>query len=110
MSNTLYIQELILPLMKQPLPELTIDSSSLHSLATSVKEPEEKYNKVDLAAIKEAFDEGKINAIHWCPGTKLIAYSLSKHNPVTAALLKKTLRDGTHVQPREMKTVHGPSS
>ena len=84
--------------------ELTIDSASLQALSTSIKEPEEKLKKVDLAIIREAFDDGKLQAVHWCTGTKLIADSLTKENPQTAALLIQTLSSEYHRRPAEVKT------
>lgn len=42
--------------------QLTVDSTALASLSTSVKGPQERPNKIDLAAIKEVFDNGEPGA------------------------------------------------
>ena len=84
--------------------ELTVDSTSLPSLSRSIKEPEERLNKVDLASIREAFDEGDLTAVHWCPGKQLLADPLTKDNPHTAALLLIELSTGQHIRPLETKT------
>lgn len=84
--------------------ELTVDSSALQALSTSIKEPEERLNKIDLAVIREAFDEGHIQAVNWCPGPKLVADSLTKNNPLTAAILLETLRTDYRRRPVENKT------
>lgn len=65
---------------RRPPAEQTVDSSSLHSLSTSIKEPEERTNKDDLAAIREAYDMGYTRVVLWCPGTKLLADPLTKNN------------------------------
>lgn len=102
MSNGLYIREILAELDDAPQTELTVDSSALQSLSTSVKEPEERYNKVDLAAIREAYDDGLLNAVYWCPGTKLLADALTKDNRATGSLLLQALITGTHERPDEM--------
>lgn len=110
MSNGLYLREVMAEICTIPHVELTVDSTSLQSLSTSIKEPEERLNKVDLAAIREAFDNGELNAVHWCPGPKLLSDALTKDNRATASLLHETLRSGKHERPAEMKTKFGHSS
>lgn len=104
MSNGLYLRSILLELCCAHLTELTVDSSSLASLSTSIKEPEEKLNKVDLAAIREAYDDGDLDAVHWCPGQKLLADALTKDNRVTAELLLAALSSGMHERPQDMTT------
>ncbi len=107
MSNGLYIKSIMLELKLPTLAELTVDSTSLLSLSTTVKEPEERLNKVDLAAIREAYDDGALHAVHWCPGQKLVADALTKDNRNTAAILLDALDTGTHARPPETATNHG---
>lgn len=112
-SSGMYIQEVLVNMHCVAPTELTIDSDALLSLSTSVKEPEERYNKVDLAAIREAYDDGQLSAVLWCPGAKLLADALTKDNKCTADLLLDTLCTGQHERPKEMKTNLGhppPSS
>lgn len=104
MSNGLYLQHLLRGMHVIHPTELTVDSTSLQSLSTSIKEPEERLNKVDLASIREAFDEGDLTAVHWCPGKQLLADPLTKDNPHTAALLLNALSTGQHIRPLETKT------
>lgn len=110
MSDGLYIQTLISELNLDPRAELTIDSTSLLALSTSIKEPEERYNKVDLASIREAYDDGALSAVMWCPGQKLPADALTKANPVTAEFLLVALASGNHTRPSEMVANLGHSS
>ena len=79
-------------------------AASLQALPTSIKNPKEKLNKIDLVIIREAFDDGKLHAVHWCPGTILIADTLTKENPSTDELLIQTLSTGYHRRPAEVKT------
>lgn len=69
-----------------PETELTVDSTSLLALSTSVKEPEERYNKNDLAEIHGAFVDGRLSAVHWCPAKKLLAHPPTHESPNTAVL------------------------
>ena len=108
-SNGLYLKALISSITLPPPTELTIDSSSLQTLSTSVKEPEEKLNKVGLASIREAYDDGELAAVHWCPGPKLLPDAFTKDNPATAKLLLHALSSGRHSRPAETKTNLGPS-
>ena len=85
-----------------PLTHLTVDSTSLRALSTSVKEPEERYNKFDLALIREAYDSGRLNVVFWCPDMNLLADPLTKDNRATAALLLTVLSSGVHIRPSEM--------
>lgn len=107
MSNGLYLREIISELCATPHVELTVDSTALQSLSTSIKEPEERLKKVDLAAIREAFDNGTLNAVHWCPGPKLLSDALTKDNRTTASLLHAALTSGEHERPAEMKSKFG---
>ena len=78
---------------------LTIDSRSLQALASSVKEPVERLNKVDLAVIRESFDSGVLGAIVWCPGRELLADALTKDNTATARMLNDAISSGIHARP-----------
>lgn len=46
-------------------------------LSTSIKEPEERLNKVDLAAIREALDNLELKSVYWCPDYKLFRDALN---------------------------------
>lgn len=85
-----------------PTAHLTVDATSLQSLSTSISQPEERANKIDLAAIREAYDDGRLDAVLWCPGSKLLADPLTKEGPPTVILLLDALSTGTHVRPAEM--------
>ena len=93
-----------------PPTELTVNSSSLASLATSIKEPEDRLNKFDLAAIREAYDEGDVNAVNCCPGQKLLADALTKDNRVTAELLLAAISTCMHERTEETMANHGRPS
>ena len=91
--------------------ELTMDSRALQNLATSIKEPIERLNKVDLAVMREAYDQGKLRAVIWSPGQKLLADALTKDNQATAELLKNALTTGRHHRPQESFTnTHAPEA
>lgn len=108
MYNGLYMREIISELCDPPKSELTVDSTSLQFLSTSIKEPEERLNKVDLAAIREAFDSRELNAVHWCPGPKLLSDALTKYNTRTSSILLTALESGKHKRPSKMTTNSGP--
>ena len=75
-----------------------------------MKEPEERLNKVDLAAIREAYDDGELDAVHWCPGQKILSDALTKDNRNTATLLLVALSTGRHERPTEMVSNLGRST
>lgn len=64
-----------------------MDAAALHYLSTSIKHPEENYDKVDIAAIREDVDNGDPYAIDWCSGKKLLADPLTKDSLATTTLL-----------------------
>jgi len=76
--------------------ELTTDSRSVFNLVTSTKMPEENANRVDLAAMREYFEKRKLHAVNWCPGYYIVADALTKDNRTIAALLLKSMREGTY--------------
>lgn len=75
----------------------------LLALYRSVKKPEERLNKVDLAAIRKSYDDADWNAVNWFPGCKPLAERFTKDNHNTAALLLEVLLTGQHSRPAEMK-------
>lgn len=102
-SNELFIRVVLEDILnKPPTADLTIDSTALQSLYTIIKEPEERYKKIDIAATREAYDHGLLNAALWCPGPKLLVDPLTKDNQRTAALLLDALHTGLHRRPTEM--------
>lgn len=72
-SRDLYIRELLLEIRLEALAELNVDSNYLQSLSKSVKDPEERLNKVNLAAIQNAIDDGNLEAANWFPDQKMLA-------------------------------------
>lgn len=101
-SNLVYLQELIAEISYRPLAEMLMDSRSLLNLSTSIKQPTEAANKLDLALLRESFHLQSICAYGWVPGHYNIADALTKDNRETSALLLKTLREGTY--PRHPNT------
>eukprot|EP00171_Calliarthron_tuberculosum_P001417 IDg1417t1 len=95
-SMALYLQEVQAELTYRPGVELTVDSHSVFNLSTSTKQPEEALNKIDLAAMREAFHPRKLRAVNWCPGYYLCADALTKDNRTSAALMAKILREGEY--------------
>lgn len=110
MANGLYMREGIAELYELPQTELTVDSTSLQSLSTSIKAPEESFIKVDLASIREAFDNHELNAVHWCRDSKMLSDALTKDKRNIAALLLAVLASCKHERPSEMATNFGPPS
>ena len=101
LSHGMYFHELMNELGIELRAELTVDSRSLQALSRSIREPAERRNKVDLASIRECYEEGSLNAIIWCPGQKLLADSLTKDNIDTARLMFDAISTGTHKRPAE---------
>ena len=93
-----------------PTNEVRVDFYSLASLATSIKEPNERLKKVDLAAIRKAYEDGDLNSENWCNGQKLLVDALSKDSRVTAELLLAALSTAMHEWSREMTANHGRPS
>eukprot|EP00171_Calliarthron_tuberculosum_P018277 IDg18277t1 len=91
-----YLQHLLAELTYTPKTELTSDSRSVFSLVTSTKQPTEALNRIDIAAMREAFSNCSLRAVNWCPGYYLVADALTKDNRTTACLLLKVLRDGNY--------------
>ena len=71
---------------------LVSDSRSVYSLTSSTKEPEERINKVDLVAMHDAFEDGSLHKIIWCPGYYNVSDALTKDNRESSSLLLKTHR------------------
>eukprot|EP00171_Calliarthron_tuberculosum_P022319 IDg22319t1 len=92
----LYLAHILKELIYEHTIDLSTDSRSLFSLATSVKEPEERRNKIDLSAIRESFDNGMLTSVSWTPGHYLVSDALTKDNRLTASLLTQVLRDGIY--------------
>lgn len=64
MSNRLYIQTILNNVKICHELQLPVDSAALASLSTSVKEPQERLIKIDLAEIKESIDEGELQPVN----------------------------------------------
>eukprot|EP00171_Calliarthron_tuberculosum_P003964 IDg3964t1 len=90
----LYLQQLLSELTYKHQAELTADSRSISNLIFTTKEPAEALNRVDIAAMREAFSKGALQAISWCSGHYLVADTMTKDNKTSAALLLKALREG----------------
>eukprot|EP00171_Calliarthron_tuberculosum_P023568 IDg23568t1 len=95
-DSALYIASLLKELLYSHNVVLASDSRSFFNLATTLREPEERRNKIDLAAIREAYDKGLIHSIRWIPGHYLACDALTKSNHATGALLLKILRKGLY--------------
>lgn len=91
-----YYQTLLSELLYHHDAESDFDSRALYDLSTTVHEPTEPLNKVDLASIRQLFLPTKISTIAWTPGHYNISDALTKNNLVSAALLLKTLREGRY--------------
>lgn len=68
----------------------------LANLATSIKEPAEAANKLDLAFLRERFVPDAISSFGWVPGYANITDGITKENRTTSALLIGVFRDGLH--------------
>ena len=93
---TLLFQKLVSEILYKHKTERLVDSRSTFKLATSTKEPEEPLNKVDIAAIRQAFNNNKLQTVSWCPGYYLAADALTKDNRTSAALLLRVIHEGTY--------------
>ncbi len=105
-SMLLYLQTLLAEILYEHGTELVTDSRSTFKLTTSTKEPEEAFNKVDISAIRQAYNTNKLQTISWCPGYYLVADALTKDNRTSASLLLKVLREGKYARHPEMHRVH----
>lgn len=76
----LYMRVVIGEFLRVPFVEFTTDSRSLLPLVTSTHEPVERINKVYLAAIRDAFLNGNLNAVHCSPVQNLLADALTNEN------------------------------
>lgn len=91
--------------------ELAVDSRSLQMLLSLINKPEERYNKVDLAAIGESFDDVVLYAIHLCPGKELLADALTKDNAITATERLQAFSNRKQKRPAETHMTYDlPSS
>lgn len=66
------------------------------NLSTSIREPAEVANKIDLAFIRENFVPQRVSTIGWTPGYHNIADGMTKDNRTSAALLLRVFREGMH--------------
>lgn len=97
-----YLKHLLEELQSSQTTELVVDSRSIFSLCSTMKEPEEAKNKIILATIREEHNEQSLSTIRWTPGAAHLADALTKENPVIAAKLEQVLQSGRHS--------HDPSS
>lgn len=104
MSNGLYMREAIAVLCDLPQTELIVDSATLQLLSSSIKEPEERLNKVYLSSIRESFDGLELNAVHWFSGPKVLSDALTKDSTRSSSFLLKALASGKYEPPSEMTT------
>ena len=95
-SNLVYLQEVLTEISYRPKAEMLIDSRYLLNLVTSIREPTEPANKIDLAAMRESFTPQTISAYGWVPSHYNIADGLTKFNKETGSLLLKVLREGIY--------------
>lgn len=102
-----YMRSVIAEVLGVPAVGLTTDSCSLMALATSIHDPEERLNKIYLAAIREALENGDLKTVHWSPGQKLLADANTNDKRTTADLLRMTLTSGRHNRPIQSRTTVG---
>ena len=101
-----YLNCLVGEIYKESQLDCTTDSRSLFQLIATNKQPEESYNKIDLACMREMFENGQVHRIPWISGTYLVADALTKDNRETADLLKRALRDGKYPKhPNEQQII-----
>eukprot|EP00171_Calliarthron_tuberculosum_P004551 IDg4551t1 len=86
-DTAIYLQELLNELLYWHPMDFSTDSRSLFTLITTTKEPEERRNKIDIAAMRNAFDIGQLRSINWIPGYYLIADALTKDNRTLGTLI-----------------------
>lgn len=91
-----YIQSLLKELLYRHPVELTVDSRALFDLSTTVHEPFEPLNKIDLAAIRQMYNPSQIDSISWSPSHYNVSDALTKNNLTTADLPLKILREGQY--------------
>lgn len=95
-SSLTYLQALLSELTYHHKGYMFVDSRALANLATTIREPVEPENKIDLAYIRERFIPTGISAFGWIPGHYNISDGMTKDNRTTAALLINALREGTY--------------
>lgn len=110
MSMLAYLQILKGELLYHHKAEITYDSRALFDLTTTIHEPLEPLNKVDLADMREVYTVNQINAVSWYPRQNNIGDALNKNNGVTAALLSHVLHEGeyAHHPDRILRTAEQP--
>lgn len=73
------------------------DSRGLFNLIATTKEPEESRNKIDLASMRAAFEDGITTSVRWIPGYYMVADALTKDNRISSALVNNVLNDGEYL-------------
>ena len=73
---------------------LFVDSKSLYDLLSTTHDPSELRLKIDLAALREAFEEAHILRLSWVPSKLQLADALTKDNRNAGVVLDCTLSDG----------------
>lgn len=95
-SSLIYLQHLMEEFVYHHEATMVVDSRALLNLSTSIREPAEAANKIDLAFIRENFTPRAISTIAWTPGYYNVADGLTKDNRTSASLLLGALRSGVH--------------
>lgn len=95
-SALVYLKHLLAELTYDHDCSMFVDSRALVNLATSIREPAEMANKIDLAFLRERFNPRDIRTFGWVPGYYNIADGMTKDNRTSAALLLRALREGIH--------------
>ena len=96
-DDGIYVQQLMKELFQKEFPlKLHIDSKSLFDLLTSthLDATTEKRLKIDIAIIRQAFEQGELSSVAWVPRTLQLADSLTKANHEAAQILQRTLNEG----------------
>lgn len=110
MSNGLWIQAVLKDVNIFHNLQLTSDSTALASLSTTIEEPQERLNKIKLAAIRKPFNDGQLGAVHWCSWQKRLSDALTKDNRSTAKLMHIALVNELQGQREETRRSYGLST
>ena len=90
----IYLNSIMGRFCMDTLVHVFVDSKSLSELLSTSHDPEERRLKLDLAALREAFELGDLHRVSWVPSRMQLADSLTKDNRQAAAILDATISNG----------------
>jgi hypothetical protein len=73
---------------------LVLDNSSLNADVSTTRVPKEKRVKVDLALLRESFENGDLGAVIWADTTAQLADAMTKTDDNADSLLLLALSEG----------------